>query len=427
MQTTIYVRRWMSVVVTVVAAAILSSMLAISSVSAQERVPGASTAGAESPERAVEAVAVPARAVETNVCDGVTCPDGSCAPTSEACAVEPGDATTACAADRPIRCPDGSCRRSLADCPVVEANDASPATPGEIDAAEEVGSAAPARVRDTDTDGDSDDDGLDDGSERAQNHNSSRSNRTTSVAAPELDTDSDDDGDGVGDGTERANYNNTRSNRSTVRSPEGDLDSDDDGDGVPTEAARAERDAASPLLFKLGEGDHDGDGYGDPTVLAAPGDAPEAGYLRIKGIKGEVEASESGEPRLRRLSVQGDAVRQWSEEERVAFRELRSTLASGTPAYAGARVAAAVLENDRIESVELDEAGARMQYRAQLRWFGLIPSEQVVSATTAASGQVSIDYPWYSFLASTPDTETIRTTLSSLQPDMLMTLTADPI
>lgn len=68
----------------------------------------------------------------------------------------------------------------------------------------------------------------------AQNHNSSRSNRSQPAAA-EIDTDGDDDsdGDGVSDGTEgiRANYNNSRSNHSGVRPPDildDDLDEDNE-------------------------------------------------------------------------------------------------------------------------------------------------------------------------------------------------------
>jgi hypothetical protein len=120
-------------------------------------------------------------------------------------------------------------------------------------------------------------------------------------------------------------------------------------------------------------------------------------------------------------------VRGWSDGERAAFAQVRSTLASGTPEYAGARVAAAVLADARIESIELDATGFALQYRAELRWLGVIPTERVVRATAAGGGEVAIDYPWYSFLASKPDTEAIRTTVAALPIEMLMTLTADPI
>jgi len=55
----------------------------------------------------------------------------------------------------------------------------------------------------------------------AQNHNSSRSNRTSGIRASDTDGDVDSDGDGVDDEAEgsRANYNNTRSNRSTIARP----------------------------------------------------------------------------------------------------------------------------------------------------------------------------------------------------------------
>ena len=62
----------------------------------------------------------------------------------------------------------------------------------------------------------------------AQNHNSSRSNRSSGVAL-----DDDDDGDGFGnpdDGNRAQNHNSSRSNRTSGVA----LDDDDDGDGILT-------------------------------------------------------------------------------------------------------------------------------------------------------------------------------------------------
>ena len=65
----------------------------------------------------------------------------------------------------------------------------------------------------------------------AQNHNSSRSNRTRGIRGGDSDSDGDGGDDGSSGGPGRANYNNTRSNRSGVRAPDildDDLDEDDE-------------------------------------------------------------------------------------------------------------------------------------------------------------------------------------------------------
>ena len=97
-----------------------------------------------------------------------------------------------CPAERPVRCPDNTCASSVTECSQGGLTDVAPteAVPSESSTS----------------------------TNRAQNHNSSRSNRTTGANFDDLDSDDD----GLGDGTEGelefapANYNNTRSNRSTI-------------------------------------------------------------------------------------------------------------------------------------------------------------------------------------------------------------------
>lgn len=96
-----------------------------------------------------------------------------------------------CPAERPVLCPDGTCATAASACaPLAH-------TPEEPHAADN-----PATTTD-----------------RAQNHNSSRSNRTSAATVDDSDTDED----GYRDTTEvRAaptNYNNPRSNRATIATP----------------------------------------------------------------------------------------------------------------------------------------------------------------------------------------------------------------
>jgi hypothetical protein len=109
--------------------------------------------------------------------------------------------------------------------------------------AQDYNSSRSNRPRTTRADADADADGVDDGgdADRAQNHNSSRSNRTRGAASP---ADDDSDGDGYGDpsASGATNHNTTRSNRTRPVGGEGDgsdesIDLDRafaylDGDGV---------------------------------------------------------------------------------------------------------------------------------------------------------------------------------------------------
>lgn len=372
-------------VISSVLALLMSGVVAVSPVLGQERTGG--TVGVEADRLEVDATT----AVETNVCDGVTCADGSCAATVAECTSAPAEATAA----------------------TVVGDD--------LDENDETLSAEPVSVGD----GDSDGDGIDDDVERAS-YNNSRSNRSV-IRDP--DSDSDSDGDGLDDGTERAqNHNSSRSNRTEgVAAPDYN-DPDDDGDGVPTQAAGGGIDKASPLLFEAvrGEGDLDGDGFGD--VVEAQGTGFKVSRRSFSGIDGEVVASDNtGKEQLRSVKVRGTELRQWSEEERATFAQMRRASATGTPQYAAARVAEMVLGDERIESVEMDETAARMEYRARLNLLGFIPLQRTVQAEADREGSASITYPWYSFLATKPDSETIRSTLNELQIEIMMTLSADPI
>lgn len=308
--------------------------------------------------------ATPATAPDTNVCDGVTCPDGSCAATATECTVANvapdyrdadsdgyGDATA-----RPIR--EGG--------QTVDAGTVPEQTrvPTDTD-----GDGMPD-VRDLDSNGD----GIGDETERAQTHNSSRSNRTEGVA---LDSD----------------FN----------------DPDDDGDSLPTNVARGSADKASPLLFDTLRNRPESEGDEVDTDSDMPQARP---FIKFDDIKGEVqEDTETGERRLSRVAVVARDLRNWTAEDRTAFTRLRDEIESNTPEAASLRVTEQLLADDRIEAIEATETDATVEYRATMRVLGFIPLERTVTARAQANGTVEIDYPWYRFLSTTPDNERINSLL----------------
>jgi len=101
-------------------------------------------------------------------------------------------------------------------------------------------------------------------------------------------------------------------------------------------------------------------------------------------------------------------------------------VASNTPEQASLRIAQQVLNNERIEKIEATQTESRINYRAQMRLFGLIPVEREVKGRAQADGTVEIDYPWYRFLSTTPDREEIENQLR-MSIEIMMALMADPV
>lgn len=293
-----------------------------------------------------------------SVCNGYLCNDGTCVSSEPMCSIDfsalPA-AATKCPSDDPIRCGDGSCASEPGICRAIE----NPTTSNGNGTA-----------------------GSNDGTERAQNHNSSRSNRTDGIAAD-------------------PDFN----------------DPDDDGDGLPS--MQRVDDRASPLLFDtLRNAEEPDDGDTSDTTPR---------FTKFDDIKGEVQTdADTGERRLSRVSVDAQDVRGWTEADRSAFARLQAEVASNTPEAASLQVTERVLNNDRIEELEVSETGVQVRYRAPLRLFGLIPLEREVTARADAAGNTEIDYPWYRFFSSAPDTDTLQELLQ-IKVEMQMTMAADPI
>ena len=374
-------------------------------------------------------------APDTNVCDGVTCADGSCAATSDMCVAVEGEVAEGDTLDR-------SQAGDSAVAPVQDYNAARSNKPtavnggGDCDDSDErctPGSVGPADVVCDTVDDDCDGDSLSDG-QQAQDYNATRSNKPGSVSGG--DDDCDDAQREITPGecpkeptavAPAQDYNSSRSNK-----PNTSIDDDSDGDGLPTEASAratvqgqlfgayvsADATAGTKALKK-------GDRLSTAESENASDGKPE--FNRFSDIKGEVRVNEdTGTRELASVSVAAQDVRDWSNDDREAFTRLQAAVASNTPEQASLRIAQQVLNNERIEKIEATQTEARVNYRAEMRLFGLIPVEREVEGRAQADGTVEIDYPWYRFLSTTPDREEIENQLR-MSIEIMMTLTADPI
>ena len=380
-----------------------------------------------------------------NVCDGVTCSDGSCAATSDMCvavedevaaestpdgsqegdsAIAPGQDYNATRSNKPT-----SVNGSGGDCDDGDER----CTPGESGQSNAVCDAL-----DDDCDGDS----LSDG-QQAQDYNSVRSNKPGSVSGGGGDCDDAEreitpEECGGSAANEAAvapaqDYNSSRSNKpNTAANPVDGLDDDDDGDGLPTEArARA---AAQGQLFgayvsadaptgtkALKKGDQLSTKESENTSDS------KTDFARFSDITGEVRINEeTGRRELSSVAVAAQDLRDWNSDDREAFNRLQTVVASNTPEQASLRIAQQVLNNERIEKIEATQTESRINYRAQMRLFGLIAVEREVKGRAQADGTVEIDYPWYRFLSTTPDREEIENQLR-MSIEIMMTLMADPV
>jgi len=339
-------------------------------------------------------------APDTNVCDGVTCSDGSCVATSDMCVAVEGE--------------------------VAEGN-----TPDESPA-DDSASAAPA-----------------------QDYNATRSNKPSSIndgggdcddsderctpgAAGPADAvcdtvDDDCDGDSIEDGQRAQDYNSSRSNKpNTAAYPVDNLDDDDDGDGLPTEAsARAVDQVQLFGAYRSQDGStgtkalKKGDRLSTSDSENTADEKPE--FTRFSDIKGEVLVDEeTGSRELSSVAVAAQDLRNWNSDDREAFSRLQAAVASNTPEQVSLRIAQQVLNNNRIEKIEATQTEARMNYRAQMRLFGLIPVQREVAGRAQADGTVEIDYPWFRFLSTVPDQDNLESELKT-SIEMMMTLVADPL
>jgi hypothetical protein len=356
-----------------------------------------------------------------SVCNEYQCADGKCAAGADKCGSgEPTRETSRSETEESApndppesaepRCEGNQCPKEEADtqrAPVAGGGDCDDAdrevTPEVCNDGADAESAAaggdwntsrsnkPSSIQDDGGDIDDDEDRI----APAQDYNAARSNKPSSIR--DDDGDIDDDEDRIAPAQD---YNTSRSNKpSSIR---------DDGD-----------DQTAPYLWQSlqpvsgvepEDPDSDDDGVSDAEESSSPSTARR--FMQFGDIKGEVRAdAETGTLRLSQVAVSARDVRNWTEEDRAAFTALRQTVASNTPEAASLRVTQQLLNDNQIEEIAVNETGSSVRYRASLRLFGFIPVESEIEATAQLGGKVVVDYPWYSFLATKPDTQRIRTTL----------------
>jgi hypothetical protein len=127
------------------------------------------------------------------------------------------------------------------------------------------------------------------------------------------------------------------------------------------------------------------------------------------------EGSETALQTLSRLRVNADEVRGWSDEEKESLKNfLNENKNLNNSEVRAAKIAQMSMENEKIESIDLDEEKAEVNYRSRMKLFGFIPVEKSVRATMNNEGRVEMNYPWYSFLATRPDDDQITNTLSAI-------------
>ena len=203
-------------------------------------------------------------------------------------------------------------------------------------------------------------------------------------------------------------YNSTRSNRrkNSFFNPEDGVDSDDDGDGIITVHERniLEVRQGGPSWRCSVEAATDSEGevycWGQGVRAVATGDEDSDGAVN------------TGTRVLNYLQVRANDVRSWSAEDKEALRSFReSEGGKNTPERAAAVITEKVLDNEKIEEMEVSEKGVRMRYRAEMKLFGLFSITREVDASISENGDVDIDLPWYSFISRKPDNSNIREVL----------------
>jgi len=74
----------------------------------------------------------------------------------------------------------------------------------------------------------------------------------------------------------------------------------------------------------------------------------------------------------------------------------------------------AVRNDENLERVEVGSEGLDIRYRQEARILGFIPGHVTVTVHVTNDGSVSVDYPWYSFMAATgTDREALESRIRS--------------
>lgn len=204
---------------------------------------------------------------------------------------------------------------------------------------------------------------------------------------------------------ENVGYNNSRSNRATVVS-------DGEEDDQPEQVGRGitkEIDKASPKLIQSLRIDEDSPLLNAGVELRMQGEVCDAN---------DEDCDDDGvstplSPQALSIYVSGETVRGWDPDKKAELT--RRLQAAGTSTSAndfGLRVAQAAINNDDVTEIETDDESTAVRFNTRMRLFGFIPTQVNATARADADGEVTVDYPWYSFFASKGD-GTIFTSLAA--------------
>jgi hypothetical protein len=326
---------------------------------------------------------------EADLCDGVMCPDGNCVRTIEECPITETDVTgvgTMPTRDGtgvsivPIRADiEPASRPDYLDTDddgdsIPTAAETDRATPYMMQEAterdREQGGNEAGSVRRSDEDVADEDEVI----EKAQDYNSSRSNKRG----------------GVFEGVDLDSVPEVARTRAGFIKIDGV-----NGESTNTQASENEESLWCWGRAEAADGTEYRWGRGLCIALAAMENADDAARDRISA-----------------LLVQGDEVRGWSEEERDAWRAYRADRSEveDVDERLIEHMIERAQEDERIQEMRADDAGVEMRYQTTLRLFGFIPLQRTITARMdMESVEPKLDLPWYSFLTTKPEKETIRT------------------
>jgi hypothetical protein len=104
-------------------------------------------------------------------------------------------------------------------------------------------------------------------------------------------------------------------------------------------------------------------------------------------------------------SIEADATIGSSADASVEWTEMSSQNDTGaslnTSTEVRAHARAIAKEDDRVSSIELSSKNVTFSYRERANLFGFIEVNVPVIVSVEADGEVSVTYPWYSFMLST--------------------------
>jgi len=154
-----------------------------------------------------------------------------------------------------------------------------------------------------------------------------------------------------------------------------------------------------------------------PVLLQADGSTEEGVEVQYEGGNApgtvtDIDGDGAIDVVVEKLHINGVEVRGWDQGKKEAIlARVQVSGESTTVNDLGLRVAAATIEHEDILSIDTNEQETDVAYIAKIKLFGFIPKMVVVNAKAQTDGTVTVEYPWYAFLAAKGD-QTIYNSLA---------------